>query len=136
MFLFRLSDVQISQIESKIKELPDVVRQRRMCLDQYREKLGCPEHVTLFPYEEGAVPWRFNIFVDKNLRGSLIEVLLAKHLPVSDWYPSVAPIFGNTETFPNTEYFSDRILNFPIPLTEKEINDICSAIKVFCASHA
>lgn len=136
MFLFRLSEVQINQIESKIRELPGVILQRRKCLEQYREKLGCPEHVKPFNYEEGAVPWRFNIFVDRNMRRPLIDALLAKHLPVSDWYPSVAPIFGNTETFPNTEYFSDRILNFPIPLTEKEINDICIAIKVFCASHA
>lgn len=136
MFLFRLSDVQISQIESKIKELPDVIRQRRKCLEQYREKLGCPEHAALFHYEEGAVPWRFNIFVDKNMRRPLIEVLLAKHMPVSDWYPCVAPIFGNTGSFPNTECFSDRVLNFPIPLEESEIKDICDVIKDFCRDFA
>ena len=49
----------------------------------------------VFPYTEGAVPWRFSFFVEPQMHKPIIDACLAAGVPISDWYPSVAPMFGD-----------------------------------------
>lgn len=81
-----------------------------------REKRGRGQSVgfRVFPYTEGAVPWRFSFFVEPQMHKPIIDACLAAGVPISDWYPSVAPMFGDAGDYPGAQSMEASILNLPL----------------------
>lgn len=71
--------------------------------------------------------------VDPEYKCKLIQYLLLHHVPVSDWYPVIAPLFGNRDIFPNSQAMEREILNLPIDnrIDSSGILDICDRINRF-----
>lgn len=58
----------------------------------------------------------------------LIDKLLERKVPVSDWYPVVTPIFGAENPYGNAYRMEKKIINFPLLIDDKEIQRICNII--------
>lgn len=126
-FLHKISAQKKQWLFQQLELLPQVIQARRMALVRYRNNLkDCP--VQHYSYSETAVPWRYNIFVDGQARRELIRSCLEKSLPVSDWYPRVTNLFGCDEEFPGAYRHEQRILNFPLLISNDEIDRICDEI--------
>lgn len=128
LFLYNISDKKKQAIVDSIDKLDDVIAGRRHAYQIYNKKL---ENIKIqhYNYNLGAVPWRYNIFVDKEKRQDFILHCLNKKLPVSDWYPCVTSMFGIDKKFPNALWHEQHIVNFPLLITEGEIQSVCDAIK-------
>ena len=97
-------------------------------------------HVRGYSFGEGAVPWRWCVFVRPEIRRRVIDALLEHKVPVSDWYPSVVDLFHVEDRFANARAMGESLLNFPLGLQESEIrscvdllvettNEICEVEK-------
>ncbi len=127
-FLFSLPEERKRWIISQLDGLPEIVRRRRSALIMYTQRLqGCG--LRLYPFASGAVPWRFNCFAEPEIKQGIISACLKKGLPVSDWYPQITPMFGINKEFPGAAWHEARILNFPLPMDEETISQICDTIK-------
>jgi len=131
-FLYQLSYTQVKETFFEFKEWTSVVNMRIKRVEQYKKNLRFNDLFIDYKFNEGAVPWRYNVFVSKKIRTSLIQFLLEKNVPVSDWYPCVVNMFGeNEEDYPVAREFGAEILNFPLMVSESEINRICGIINLF-----
>lgn len=115
LFLNRLSDAKKREVMASLESLDEVVHERRRLQARCDElwHRGLP-HMRAYQYTEGAVPWRFSFFVEPSLRKLLIAACLDAGIPVSDWYPSIAPMMGDTARYPHTEHMESTILNLPL----------------------
>jgi len=77
-----------------------------------------------YKYVTGAVPWRYSLLLAPERRHLFIKTLLGAHIPVSDWYPTITELFANEEVFPNAEHMGNSIVNFPLTVSEKKIQEI------------
>ena len=129
-FLHSLSEDKKEWLYSQLNQLPQVIEVRRKALKRYERNLenSC---FTRYPYSETAVPWRYNIFLEGKDRQKLIQSCLAKSIPVSDWYPRVTNLFDCDAEFPGAYQHEQRILNFPLLISEEEIDRICAEIRIF-----
>lgn len=126
-FLHRIPAEKKQWLFSQVEQLPGIIGARWQAMAYYEEKLkGCP--VQRYPYSKTAVPWRYNILIEGEARKDLIGSCLEDGLPVSDWYPRVTNLFGNTEPFPGAQKHESMILNFPLLIPEEKIDRICSKI--------
>lgn len=127
LFLYNISETKKQSIVDSIYKLDDVIKVRRYAYQMYNNKL---ENIKLqhYNYNLGAVPWRYNLFVNKENRQDFIQYCLNKKLPISDWYPCVASMFGIDKIFPKALWHEQHIVNFPLLITEREIHSICDAI--------
>lgn len=116
LFLHRLTAGQIARVETALEDLDDIVAQRRRCQDACQQiwDAAAPEHARAYPYSAGAVPWRFTFLVDPAMRKPLISACLDANVPISDWYPSIAPMLGDLGSYPSAEAMGDAILNLPL----------------------
>ena len=120
MFLFRLTEGQKRQMAGALKGLPGELNRRRACLadcEKALEEAGAlaPRGpLRLYPYREGAVPWRLSFFVPAAWRRQLIDACLGEGLPVSDWYPRITPLFGDEGEYPGAKEMEQTILNLPL----------------------
>lgn len=127
-FLHKIDNGKKAWLFEQIKNLPDVIEQRRSALAHYKEKLeGCC--LQPYPYAVGSVPWRYNFFVDGGLREFVIKRCLEEGLPVSDWYPRVTNLFGVHDEFPGAKMHEKMILNFPLLVSTEKIDQICMLIQ-------
>ena len=132
LFIFRSDQTYDGLLKSELEELNNVVSIRR-----YKNKLydslidySCP-FISKYEYIEGSVPWRKNIFVSENKKKNIVKYLLDNNIPVSDWYPSIAYMFGDYQQYRNTESMEKRILNFPLLISDNEIERICYFLNKF-----
>jgi dTDP-4-amino-4,6-dideoxygalactose transaminase len=121
-FLFRAPDEQVDRIVASIGTLEEVIDRRRERAHLYGKLLNWSLAIKPYAFHSGAVPWRYNIVVDADLKRSLTAELLRQRLRVSDWYPVVAPMFGVHEPFPQAHKMEEQLLN--LPLVEGNLNDI------------
>lgn len=129
-FLYKEEGIS-DQIESALSNLPNVIKKRRENTNLYTGFLDDIKEVEVYKWEQGSVPWRYNILVDKDERSSLIEYLLDRKLPISDWYPDITNIFTEKAECKKALEMGDRILNFPL-LTDRDIiQSICRSIAEF-----
>ena len=115
-------------IEEGIKGLSDVVETRRKKIALYDSYLRDTSSVEIYNWNEGSVPWRYNLFADQEIRRRIISNLLDKNLPVSDWYPDVSRVFGIESDCRNAMEFGSRIINLPLLIPNEEIEEICRGI--------
>ncbi len=132
LFLFRLSEKQKQNVLRSLARLPEVTDQKRRLFEKYSQRLKESVNDTfdglleIYPYAPGAVPWRFSFFIDEKIRPAFIQECLNRSLPVSDWYPSSAPMIADDGDYPNAEYAAGRIVNFP--LQEGVLESLCQQI--------
>lgn len=124
--IFSISDDKRQQILDALVPLSEVIEQRREDYKKYGEMLA-DTAFTKYSLNEDAVPWRYSFFVDD--RPSFVKYCLDNHLPISDWYPVVAPLFGDCSSYPSAAWHETRIVNFPLLVGEEEITRICDTIK-------
>ena len=116
LFLFRLNDTDRQTVVQELTKLDEIVRTRRELLAACERvwAKAQPMQTRTFPYRPGSVPWRFTFFVRPELHRPLIDACLREKVPISDWYPSIAPMLGNTGSYPGAEEHERSILNLPL----------------------
>ena len=116
LFLNRLSDEQAERVLVALRGLDQIVAQRRgcqaACLRLWEQ--AAPVRMRPYPYATGAVPWRFSWFIEPGMRAPLVAACLDAGIPISDWYPSVAPMLGDLGSYPAAEAMGATILNLPL----------------------
>ena len=68
------------------------------------------------------------MLLNKSAKSAIIHRCLENHLPVSDWYPKVTPIFGDHQSYPGAELHETQIINFPLLIPDQQIKQICQII--------
>ncbi len=127
-FVFRIDQSHGQWLYNQLGGLNEVIFQRRQKAHIYDHALADLQSIH-YPYEVGAVPWRYNILVrNKNARKLIITHCLEAHLPVSDWYPNVTPMFG-VDKRPKAAIHEQWILNFPLLISDEQIQKICAIIR-------
>ena len=82
-----------------------------------------------YRYNEGSIPWRFSLLLDKKTKKDVINILLLNNLPVSDWYPNVTALFENKKTLlSGVDLMEEKIINLPLDINEETIKEICANI--------
>ena len=116
LFLHRLSAEQTDQVTAALAGLDEIVAQRRQCQEACQQiwDEAAPERARAYPYAAGAVPWRFTFLVVPAIRKPLVSACLEANVPISDWYPSIAPMLGDLGSYPSAEAMGDAILNLPL----------------------
>ncbi|MGI6045523.1 MAG: DegT/DnrJ/EryC1/StrS family aminotransferase [Eggerthellaceae bacterium] len=136
-YLFRLQEQQKDEVKQAIKKLDVTIQRRRENQSRYRNAF---EHFlpseNIYTFSKGAVPWRFTLLLNPDIRHDLISFALTKKLPISDWYPNIAPLFTSAGSFPNADWMGERIVNFPIPAEEQQIQHIAETIQFFFQKRA
>ena len=133
-FIFKASSEQIARLSAGISKLNVIIDERRRNAMRYEDSLEWNAQIRRYTFHKGAVPWRYNVLIDETRRPALIAELLRRMLPVSDWYPVVAPMFGMYRPFPQAHRMERQILNFPVvDVTEDQIQVVTSTINKFFA---
>ena len=130
MYVYRIEPEKENVIRDALLRLEDEIIIRRENYKLYHQLIKENHCIKKYEFTEGAVPWRYNLFVLAN-RKELIAYSLEKKLPISDWYPDVTEIFGVTEIFPNTKSMEEKIINFPLNIDREKIQMICSTVNAF-----
>ena len=131
-FLFQVSPEHVTRLSASLGGLEKIIRQRRKNALQYERHLNWNASMKRYTFHTGAVPWRYNILIDEARKPDLTAKLLRKKVPVSDWYPVIAPMFGTRTPFPHAKIMEKQLLNFPLTdVTEKQIQRITQAINSF-----
>lgn len=134
-FLFRASAGQVARLSTTAVTLDEVVRRRREYASLYDQLLNWSTGMRRYIFDAGAVPWRYNILVDAALKPGLVGELSRQRLPVSDWYPVVAPMFGVHEPFPQAHRMEKQLLNLPLAdVTLDQIQRSAASINKYLAS--
>ena len=129
LFLFKIDCEMKKRIRDRLERDLDIeIRRRRNNHDIYCQYLQGVPSIQLYHYNKGAVPWRFSIIVPAPKRRQIIDSLLEKKIPVSDWYPPVVQLFDNSDSYPGAQRSGDSILNFPLTISEAEITSICAGL--------
>lgn len=127
VFLYRYPEIG-SEIKEAICGLSETVNLRRRKMALYQKLIQENDILRIYKFHDGAVPWRFNLLVSEDFKQYFIDELLKQKVPVSDWYPSVTPIFGNQGNYKNTKIMENQIVNFPLLIDDDEIKRICDCI--------
>ena len=116
LFLFRLNDADKQLVCKELGKLNSIVQTRRELFSACEQVWtnAQPKQARSFPYQPGSVPWRFTFFVRPELHRPLIDACLQEGVPISDWYPSIAPMLGDTNPYPVAEEHERSILNLPL----------------------
>ena len=84
-----------------------------------------------YHYAPGGVPWRFSFFVGERNRQALADAMLSCGLPVSDWYPAMAELFGDEKPYPTANGLGRSILNLPLTVSDRQFEAACDLIARF-----
>ena len=128
-FYFSITEEEKTRVFECIDQLDRIVSERKRQHKLYLDALRIPE-ACYYPFQPDSVPWRFNLLCMEG-RKELINYCLKRNLPVSDWYPRVTPIFGDSDRYPGAYRHEKRILNFPLLISDDEIKEICSCVNEF-----
>lgn len=128
-YLYKIDKAEEEKILNGLDNLQFIIECRKVQREKYDEliKFDLP-FMKRYIYEEGAVPWRYNFFVDSAYRKRLIDLLLENSIPVSDWYPRTSIIFGDDTVYPNAKWMEEQILNFPLMVPDEKIEHICKVV--------
>lgn len=128
-YIYRLSpQLEGSLLEVAEKSILDIIERRETALRLYDELLEYNDILLDYSFEKGAVPWRKNIYIYSSYRSIVVKELLKQNIPVSDWYPVIANLFGDNAKYPNAKSIEKSILNFPLMLDKTEIRRICEIL--------
>ncbi len=127
-FLYRLDEPFYESLSKAVADINGVYELRCSKLQKYESLIAYSEVYQRYDYNDGAVPWRFNLFVSEKYRAEIIRRLLSERVPVSDWYPVVTELFSVKNTFENGAALERRILNFPLLIPDEEIGRIVDTL--------
>lgn len=128
-FLYRTSDEFSDTVIRSLSGLDKIISERRRASSLYDSYLRYDgSNLSAYPFADGAVPWRKNIFVRPEKRNEIVKRLLDKKIPVSDWYPSINIFFDDYTVYPQTAAMEQTILNFPLLISDDEIRNIADAV--------
>lgn len=127
MFLYQYPKID-EQIQRAVAQLDATIGLRRKKQELYENQIIETEFIRKYTFYDGAVPWRFCLLVSEEKKRMLIDKLLERKVPVSDWYPVVTPIFGAENPYGNAYRMEKKIINFPLLIDDKEIQRICNII--------
>lgn len=130
-FLFSIDGNTEDSIIKNLGELNRIKKERRYNYQIYSDILSKLDFLEEYDFLEGAIPWRYNMYISPSMKKDFINYCLSRQIPVSDWYPSVLPVFGIDKKLSETEWHEQRILNLPILLQQDEICRICDTIKSY-----
>ncbi len=130
-YLYMLNPSQINTVKKAILALDNVREERKRQYNLYKEAFYNinSDFITLYPFEDGAVPWRFNFFVPEDLRQQIIDKALKENVPLSDWYPSAAGYFDLSKSFRGATKHGNSILNLPLMVSDSAIQSSCKKMK-------
>lgn len=130
LLIYSINDKYKNDILNNISRLDEIIVLRENKYNLYLEHLKDSDcGYSIYKFEDGAVPWRFNMLVREETNRAFIEYCLRYGLPVSDWYPCVTPIFGIYDSFDDAMWHENHIVNFPLLIPDEEIIRICRVIK-------
>lgn len=129
LFLYQISDPKLIEKIRNSFSIAETSKSTKLAkYHLFAENL--PSEIC-YPYTAGSLPWRFSVLIESpQKRQKIIQSLLSAHLFVSDWYPCIAPSFGDFTPFPNAKKAEERILNFSLQDTDENILKICDIIKL------
>lgn len=131
-YLYRIDSSFEKILLARINQLPTVIEERRYKLELYNQYLRFDHKlISDYAFSEKAVPWRKNIMVNPVCKTNLVNHLLEKQIPVSDWYPDVSSLFGDDGVYPSVKYMEKQILNFPLLIPDSEIEYISKTINSY-----
>lgn len=114
-FLFRLSEEKKSIVLNSLYKIENERKRRWTIYSSLVEAIKNIPKLELCEYGEGDIPWRLN-FLYKGNKKKFVEYLLARKIPVSDWYPFVGAMFGkdNKVEYRNAFEIGECIYNLPL----------------------
>ncbi len=130
IFINRIPGID-SIIRNGLEDWESVVKTRREKYSLYLSLLEKSKTMDPMPLSDGASPWRFSMLVSSDLHRPLIDHLLERNVPVSDWYPNVTPLFGAKEEFERIDGAEKRIINLPLLIDDQTITEYCRLINSF-----
>lgn len=127
VYLVRLDNADVVQVEMAIANLGEIVERRRFEERLYRKCFSqrCVA-CEMYDFSPDAVPWRFCFTVPQEARQIVIDAMLEADLPISDWYPSIAAFFGDREEYQGAEQLGNSILNLPLMIGESEVKRVAT----------
>lgn len=126
-FLHKIDSNKKEWLFNELEKLDQTILDRRSAWKKYSKKLNELSRFE-YKYEEGAVPWRYNILVGGDVRRKIINECLDASLPVSDWYPCVTNLFDCDKMFEGAKKHESMVLNFPLLIDYQIIDKICSIL--------
>ena len=133
LFLHKINPEYRNILEKSLDKFEEVLKARVLNNLKYDKYISYSNDILKeYVFLEGSVPWRKNIFVDATLRDRMVSFLLKNNVPVSDWYPSIAIMFEDYNSYDNITLIENSILNFPVLIGDREIKNICNIINSFC----
>ena len=128
LFLYKVSESVVEKMKKELQKAEEIAKERTEKYKIFLENLKKSEQYELLEFEKGSTPWRFTILLEnKKYRKELIQILLENKLFVSDWYPCIGKSFSDN-SYPNSDYMEDRILNFSLTDDKDNILKICKTI--------
>ena len=113
-FFFRFNPDYLERLRQGLAQLPQNIAARQARADRLAQRFLAAGIDTFAP-PEGSVYWRFNLFLERAMRDSLLHKLLRSKHKISSWFPSVDLFFENRAKKPiNTpisDWVGDSILN-------------------------
>lgn len=122
-----LPEEQKQEFLLQLERLPQVVSSRRSSQKRYEQMLSSYAK-WIYPFTQGAVPWRFILLLPTEKRKKVIATLLEQGLPVSDWYPRVTPLFSDSGDYPGAEWHEKHVINLPLLRDDQETKLICHVL--------
>lgn len=128
-YLFMLNDEEERNVRKALKNLPSIIAERREKQTLYENLLNDCSLLSPYNYSDGSVPWRFNFFAEPEKRRDIIDALLEKSVPISDWYPVVSILFGDNNYYAGGKKFENSILNLPLLIKNENIQNYTDILK-------
>lgn len=128
----RLDALQAAILSVKLRHLPTWTANRRILAERYRENLSGIDHVTIVPFDEGAV---HHLLVIRSERRDQLQRHLEDHsIATGIHYPialSDQPALAeHSRPTPHAERASDEVLSLPMDplMTLDEVDRVCEVI--------
>jgi dTDP-4-amino-4,6-dideoxygalactose transaminase len=131
----RLDALQAAILSVKLRHLPTWTANRRILAERYRENLSGIDHVTIVPFDEGAV---HHLLVIRSERRDQLQRHLEDHsIATGIHYPialSDQPALAeHRRPTPHAELAAEEVLSLPMDplMTLDEVDRVCEAVASF-----
>jgi dTDP-4-amino-4,6-dideoxygalactose transaminase len=137
-FGLRMLAVHDNELDGPIAEgqynLTENIAARRSKAELYRQLLNGKKNIDIWTVPDGAVPWRFNVWLNNEIRNPILKIMLAEGHNVSSWFPDISvffddPDFRSTDLC-NSQWLSRVIFNLWLndATDETAIRTVCSRL--------
>jgi dTDP-4-amino-4,6-dideoxygalactose transaminase len=137
-FGLRILAVHDNALDGNIKEAQDNLTKniaaRRSKAELYSQLLRGKKNIEIWPIPDGAVPWRFNIWLRSEIRNPILKTMLNEGYNISSWFPDIREFFDDpgfrSTDLHNSQWLSRRIINLWLDDATDEIaiRSVCSRL--------